>query len=360
MCKRLFLVMVLVLLEQIGWGCTDFVVTASDGSLVNGRSLEFALNLEVQLVTFPRQMNRVSRAPNGKRGVSWTSKYGYIGATILGKNFSIDGMNEEGLSFGYLWMPGSKYQTVGPKEESKALDFVDFGDWILGNFASIQDLKKALPHVLIWGHALPPLPTIPPIHVAVHDAFGAHLVIEFIDGDMKVHDNPNTVLTNYPTLDWHLTNLQNFIQLSSLNAKPILTKGIVLGGSGQGTGLLGIPGDWTPPSRFVRLSNFLRFVKTPSSSRDAVNLAEHLLNTVDIPIGDVEEDKDVYDYTQWVVIKDMTHKIFYFRSYDDLSLKKIEMQRLSFTKGTASQSIPIQHKQDYLDVTSFFQESFKK
>lgn len=342
------------LLVQSAFGCTDFVIQSSDGAYVNGRSMEFAMNLGSKIQLYPRKMEHTSKGPDGGMGVQWVSQYGYLGVAAFELPFSIDGMNEKGLSFGFLWLPGTQYQTISQDDEGKALDFVDFGDWILGNFATVAEVKAALKGVRVWGHPVLPLPGIPPLHTAVHDAAGNHLVIEFIAGEMKVYDNPNTVLTNYPPFDWMLINLQNYIHLDAYNAAPVQWKGMTIGGTGQGTGLLGMPGDSTPPSRFVRMTTYLRFVEPAPTAADGINLAEHLLNTVDIPLGTIRKQvKNLVheDYTQWIVIKDLTSKIFYFRSYKDLCLKSIDMKRLNFSTGAKNASIAIDMGKGYMDVT---------
>ena len=340
-----------LLTMSIVYGCTDFVIETKDKTFINGRSLEFALNLETQFKTFPRGMQFLTKGPDRQKGIEWVSQYGYVGATVFDSNLTIDGMNEKGLSFGFLWLPGTQYPEVAPGTSSKALDFTKCGDWILGNFASVAEVKKALSQVVIWGHAVLPFPEIPPVHIAIHDRGGHHLVVEFIGKEMKIYDNPNTVLTNYPPFDWQLVNLQNYIGLNALNASSIQLKGVELKGVGQGTGFLGMPGDWTPPSRFVRMTTFLRFINKAQDSAEGVNLAEHLLNTMDIPKGAIAARDGAQDYTQWIVIKDLTHQKFYFRSYRDLGLKVIDLKKLDFREGSAQKSIPLEMGCNYLEVS---------
>ena len=73
-----------------------------------------------------------------------------------------------------------------------------------------------------------------------------------MDGKLKVYDNPLGVLTNSPTFDWHLTNIRNYVKISAVDAGPLKIAGMTFAPLGQGSGLLGIPGDPTPPSRFIR------------------------------------------------------------------------------------------------------------
>jgi choloylglycine hydrolase len=340
-----------VLYASFIFGCTDFVVQSRDGAIVNGRSLEFGLDLQSKIKVFPRKQRMISQAPGQKSGLSWVSKYGYLGVTPLGMNFSFDGLNEAGLSFGYLWLPGvTQYPTVAPQDLKNALDFIDFGAWALGNFATVAEVKAALKTVRIWGHAVPPL-GVPPVHAAIHDAEGNSIVVEFIGGVMKIYDNPISILTNSPPFDWQIANLQNYLNLSPENPNSVEFRGVTIAPPGQGTGLLGVPGDWSPASRFVKTFTLLRFAKQAENNEEAVILAEHLLNAVDIPLGDVRDPgKETGDYTQWVVIKDMTQKAFYFRSYNDLSLKRIDMKKLNFDRENKN-SLPLDMKKGYSDIT---------
>lgn len=326
------------------YACTDFVVKGKDGSWVNGRSLEFAMDLQAKIRLFPKGQRVTSQNFDRRKGISWVSKFGYLGVTGMGMNFSFDGMNEKGLSFGYLWLPGiTEYPKPTP---DKSLDFTDFGAWVLGNFSTVSEVKEALKSIRIWAHPVPPLPGTPPVHAALHDADGNHLVVEFIGGEMKVHDNPLSILTNTPSFDWHITNLGNYLQVDAMNAKPIQQNGLQISPPGQGSGMLGLPGDWSPPSRFVRMATYLRYV---NQAQSPVNLAEHLLNTVDIPLGLVR-DLQGSDYTQWAVIKDLTNRVFYFRSYNDLCLKMIDLKKLDFENGSGE--IPITSSNGYIDMTT--------
>jgi len=349
MKKLTFLFLSLVSLAH---PCTDFVVQAKDGAWVGGRSLEFGLDLQSILKVFPRRQQMVTQSPDMKEGLKWTSKYGYVGVTALGMNLTFEGMNEAGLSFGYLWLPGyTQYPTVASTDMKKALDFVDFGAWALGQFSTVAEVKAALRGVKIWGHSVPPL-GVPPVHAAIHDAQGNSIVVEFIGGEMKVHDNPIGVLTNSPPFDWQMTNLQNYVPLSATNAEPYTLRGKTIEFQGQGNGFLGLPGDWTPPSRFVRMATYLRFATQPSTAMEGVNLCEHLLNAVDIPLGVVrEKGKGGSDYTQWVVVKDQKNKVFYFRTYKDLCLKMIDLKKLDFDKGSMK-SLNINVATGYVDMTA--------
>ncbi|PIS02574.1 MAG: hypothetical protein COT85_04630 [Chlamydiae bacterium CG10_big_fil_rev_8_21_14_0_10_42_34] len=346
---------IFLFLFSVAFACTDFMVQSKDGTWVNGRSLEFAMDLKSTLKVYPRGKRVVSQTPERGKGTEWVSKYGYVGVNALKMDFSFDGMNEMGLSFGYLWLPGvTEYPSVKSDEMSKALDFVDFGSWLLGNFSTVAEVKEALKGVVVWGHPVPPL-GFAPLHAAIHDARGNSLVVEFVAGKMNVYDNPISVLTNSPPFDWQITNLQNYVHLDALNAPSYTLRGEKVEFQGQGSGLLGLPGDWTPPSRFVRIATFLRFAKPVVTSDNAINLAEHLLNCVDVPLGLCREKAaEGGDYTQWIVIKDLKNKVFYFRSYEHLSLKMIDLKKLDFSRGS-DRGLSMDVGKGYIDMTSTLQ-----
>ena len=334
--------------------CTDFLISAQDETVVNGRSLEFGTNLGGTLVVHPRGESRHSTSPDKKKGLSWTSKYGYIGAVTTDQDFLTDGMNEKGLSFGGLWLLETAYQDIPKGQSHRALLLNDVGDWILGSFATVEEVKENLGKVLVWAEPIPEIGGIPPLHLSLHDAEGKSLVVEFIQGKQKIYFNHVQVLTNSPTFPWHLTNLRNYINLRALNAGPVNMEGMVLGQTGQGSGLLGIPGDWTPPSRFVRIANFKSFATLPKDALEGVTLAAHLLNTVDIPYGDIVENKEKksIDYTQWVVIKDLTHRIFYYRTYEDLNIQYIDINKVNLNAGAPILRLTLPTKPKFIDRTT--------
>lgn len=330
------------------FACTDFIVEANDGGLINGRTLEFAQELNSKLNVFPRGMHMQSKAPGNQSGISWRSKYGFLGVTALGVDLAMDGMNEKGLSFGYLWLPGyTKYPQI--RGGSNILDFVDLGMWILGNFATVAEVKQAIAGLQIWGHPVKGLGEAP-VHVTVHDSQGKSIVIEFTYGQMFVYDNPLGVLTNSPPFPWQLMNIQNYLSLNPENPEPTTFRGLKLSPPGEGSGMFGLPGDWTPPSRFVKIATLLRFVQPAKTTAEACNLTEHLLNTVDIPFGAVGEKGGAYDYTQWICMKDLKNRVFFFRSYRDLNMKMVDLKKINFDR-VETKSLPMDMEEGYIDVT---------
>ena len=171
----------------------------------------------------------------------------------------------------------------------------------------------------------------PTFHYVVHDAQGHSAVIEFVGGKLHVYDNPLGVVTNSPTFDWHQTNLRNFIHLSPDNAKPIVEAGETLRGFGQGTGMWGLPGDFTPPSRFVRAVAFTQTAPPTDNAEQCVQQAFHILNQFDLPRGAIREKDNgqvADDFTNWTTAADLKHLRYYFNTYKSRVIRMVDLNKL--------------------------------
>ena len=349
-------VLSLMALGLPGFACTDFRLNAADGSIVVGRSMEWGIDLKSQMTKHPRGEKVESHAPGGKPGLSWKTKHGYVGVNSYGVNLSLDGMNEEGFAVELLWLPGSVYQSIEQGDEPNAVSLLDVGAWFLGNFATVEEAKAAIKNIRVWAPSLPEWGGAPTVHIALHDVEGKSAVIEFVDGNMHIFDNPNGVLTNAPTFDWQITNLRNYINLSPFSRKGKTFGELELEPTGQGTGLCGMPGDMSPPSRFVHTTAYVHFSKQAADAKSAVLLAQHILNSVDIPLGVIRtaDSGNIHcDYTQWIVIKDLKNRTFHYRAYSDISLHTVQLNQLDFSEGAKAKSCPIAGDTFYCDVSNY-------
>lgn len=353
--KRTLLVgLLLAFVVAPAYPCTDFLVKATDGTVVIGRSMEFAMGMDSEVLVYSRGNKVASEMPDGTKGLGWTSKYGYLGVNAMGiKHALVDGINEAGLSVEVLWFTESQHQE--PRDNNWVTN-AELIHWLLGNFSTVDEVKKELPDLTVVGITLQESGMPLGVHLAVHDVKGNSIVIEFINGEKKIHDNPLGVMTNKPTFDWHMTNLRNYVHLDSTDKGAKEITGLSLVETGSGSGWLGLPGDWTPPSRFVRTVMMVHSADPVIDAAAAVNLAEHILNANDIPTGVVKPakatDKSMVDYTQWITIKDLANKVLYYRSYQDLALKKIDMKKLNFDPGAETKSLRMEDgSRNVIDVT---------
>ena len=327
--------------------CTVFGLKAGDGSVVVGRSMEFALDLKYDAVVVPRNKAYVSPAPGGKRGFSWKTRYGYVGIASFGMDYGVsDGMNEKGLAVGLLWFESDmKWQEIRPGDEKRALAQAMVGDWILGNFAGVEEVRRNMGQVKVFGYTDPLTKISPTLHFIVYDAAGGCLVIEYEEGRCHIYDNPLMIMTNAPRFPWQLTNLRQYVGTSPEKPEPYRMAGMTFPATGHGSGMFGLPGDLTPPSRFVRLAVLTRFADRQPDGKRTLNLAQHIINTFTIPFGmvtDVLPDKKTVlkESTQWVTFRDLTRRLFYFKTYDNQTLRKIDLNKLDFS-GAAVKRLPM-------------------
>lgn len=329
--------------------CTSFLLKAADGSPVYGRTLEFGFPLESEAIVIPRHYAARATGPEGKPGWGWKSRYAIAGLNAFGLPVVVDGLNEKGLAGGILYFPGfagyADPNSADPNsaDHRHALAPWDFLTWALGNFASVAELRAALDTITIVDLVQPTLGITPPFHYALHDASGASLVVEPIAGRLKVYDNPLGVMTNAPSFDWHLTNLRNYVKLSPVDAPPLKIAGESFAPLGAGSGLLGVPGDPTPPSRFVRAVGLTLSAEPQKNAADTVRLAEHILNNFDIPMGLVRvspQETSRFEYTQWSSIADLSGRVYYVKSYDNQSLRSIDLTKLEL-EGRSVRAAPL-------------------
>jgi choloylglycine hydrolase len=150
-------------------------------------------------------------------------------------------------------------------------------------------------------------------------------------------------------------NLGNYLNVRAVTTTPVQIAGTVLAPPGGGGGFLGIPGDWTPPSRFVRAVAMSQFAKPAQDAAEGVNLVAHLLNAVEIPKGDIRHqpgEVEQTDYTQWISIWDLTHLVLYYRSYENLTLRSVALKQLDLTRESKQRRIPVSGGDPVVDMTA--------
>lgn len=312
-------------------GCTGIQLKQKDGSHVQGRTLEFGIDIKPSAMVVPRGYAFKTTTTAGP-GIEYKTKYGAAGSICFDNPSLMDGINEKGLTVGTFWFPEfATYTTTTPENQSKSLSPLDFPNWILTQFATVEEVKEALKDVYIsplvlkeWG------PKTPPMHWAVFDKSGKGIVIEPVGGKLNVYDNPVGVLTNAPEFDWHLLNLRTFVNLTPINAKPLVINGAEFAPFGEGSGMVGLPGDFTPPSRFVRASIFSSTVNPVENSEQGIFTAFHLLNQFDIPVGTIRgtiNGVTYSDYTMMTTAYDPTTLKYYFKTYGDPQVRYIDLTK---------------------------------
>lgn len=313
--------------------------------------MEFASDLHTHLLVRGAGIPFELKAEGGETTPS-TPKYSYVGLSSFGLPFVTDGMNVKGLSAGALWLPGSRYQTRSTEAKTTNV-FVGFlTDYLLAHFATVAEVADAFAKDAVRAIGDSFIARVAPIHFTVHDATGASLVIEFIDGEARLHDNAVRVLTNLPPFPFQVANLGLYTHLTpwdkdgvALGALQLDAPGSASGNPGipgHGGGLAGIPGNSQPASRFVRTAYMKEFALPAKNADEAVTQAFHLLNGVGIVKGSVRSTKRQaqlcglvpakveYDMTQWVVAKDLTNLKLYVRVYSSPLVHCVDLATIDF------------------------------
>lgn len=188
MYRKIILILFILFTSKLE-ACDHCVNPSSQYNWINGRSSEFSPPMSTQVVIQHRGEQVQSLAPEGLLGLLWESKYGYVGTGCITTGMVIDGMNEKGLSFSGARISKSINQQVPQEKKVQALAIELLGKWILGNFATVDQAEEALSQVYIWEGLPRPSTNIPSLNMKLHDTHGKSLVIEFIEGNLKIYPN---------------------------------------------------------------------------------------------------------------------------------------------------------------------------
>lgn len=312
--------------------CTGISLTSNDGANIVARTVEWTSGESPSdYLIVPRGYEKQSMLPDGtKGGLKYTAFYGYVG--LASEDYVIEGLNEAGLSAGLFYFPKyGSYPKYNASEKNETISDTELVAWILGNFETVEDVISALGTVNVVSTDA----RAENLHWRVADKYGRQIVIEYIDGLPMVYENKLGVLTNAPGYPWHLTNLNNYINLQPGTAEAHNFGDITLQPIEHGSGLLGLPGDYTPPSRFVRAAFFQTSAPNFENAQQAIDQAFVILEAMTIPIGVQFSDKtkipNIPSATQWTSVTDMTNnKIYYTTMYNPI-IRKIDLNIIDFT-----------------------------
>ena len=266
--------------------CTGIALSSANGARVLARTVEWAASpMQCGYAVVPRGYSQISFTPSGKDGLKFKAKYGYVGIYTDYQDFVVEGVNESGLSAGLFFFPAfGEYTPYVAKRKSLALCDLQVVSWVLSQFSSIDEIKRAIEKKEVDIISIDS--RIGTVHWRFAEPGGRVVVLEFTEGKAKFYENPLGVLTNSPNFPWHMTNLANYINLRSGSSQPLqLAKDLQVKPLGGGTGMLGLPGDFTPPSRFVRAAMLQSSAPLLPDAQQTALQAFHLLNCFDIPIG---------------------------------------------------------------------------
>lgn len=313
--------------------CTGITLQTLDSLTITARTIEWAYEpLNAMYVVVPQGQQQHSFLPNGTyKGKSFTAEYGYVGIAVENDAFVMEGINEVGLAAGLFYFPDyGEYMLYKEVDQLITISDMQFVAWVLSTCATIDELIAFLPTIRVTSID----PRASTVHWRVSEPSGRQVVIEIVNQQVMVYENPLGVLTNSPEFTWHLTNLNNYVNLSSGSVRQREIGTLALKAFGGGSGLHGLPGDMTSTSRFIRAAFFQSTAPQLETPEETVVQAFHLLNNFDIPVGvqfsDTDMIPDMPSATQITIATDLQNRRLYYRTMYNSTIRCIDLNMIDF------------------------------
>ena len=234
--------------------------------------------------------------------------------------------------------------------------------YVLTQFATVNEVKKGMGRIRVVAIPEPALGGAPaPMHMMVTDSSGKVIVIEYLEGELKITENPVRVLTNAPSFDWHLTNLRNYVNLSE---KPYPAKRLgelTIQPLGGGSGLLGMPGDITPPSRFIRAAAQTMLARRTPDGPETVYEIFRIMDNFNHPLAigegtvtELQKHDGMRSSTIWTSAMDTRNLVYYYHTQHNRKVRMIDLKRIDFSlvrSGIRHLSLDRVKEQEIEDIT---------
>ena len=328
--------------------CTGIALKALDGSRVVARTVEWAATpMQCGYVVAPRGHMHQSYTPTGENGLRYQGVYGYVGIYTEYEPFVVEGVNEAGLSAGLFFFPQyGDYAPYDAADNDKTLCDMQFVSWVLSQCSTIDQVKEELSKLTL----VTLNNKIGAVHWRITEPNGRMVVLEVVAGVPHFYENKLGVITNAPGFQWHMTNLNNYVNLEPGSAPDKTIKpGITLKPLGHGSGMLGLPGDFTPPSRFVRAAFFQTTAPAMKTGFETVLQAFHILNNFDIPVGSQHVRSEIPEglpsATQFTSATDQRDMKFYYRTAWNSNIRCLDLNKIDFV-SVCYQSHPLDKVQE--------------
>lgn len=299
--------------------CTALCFTTRDHYFGRNLDLEYALDEAVTVAPrrFPFAFRRMPAMKTHQAMIG-------VATTVDGYPLYYDATNEAGLSMAGLNFPGNAYYPPEVPDKDNVSPF-EFIPYILGQCATIPQARLLLARINLaampFSDALP----LSPLHWLIADRSEA-IVVEPMENGLHIHDNPVGVLTNNPPLPFHLTNLSNYRALTSQTPENHFAPALDLPAYSRGMGGLGLPGDLSSPSRFVRAAFMKAHSLCGSGEAESVTQFFHILSSVRHVRGSVmvEGKPEITVYSSCC---NTDKGIYYYTTYENSRITAVDMRR---------------------------------
>ena len=246
--------------------------------------------------------------------------YAIIGIATVSRDYPLyyDAVNEMGLGVAGLNFPGNA--TYHPNGNIAPFELIP---WILCQCASVDEAIALLQDV-----QLAPIPfsaeyALTDLHWFIADKYKS-ITVEPLDSGLVITHNPVGVLTNNPPFDYHLYHMRNYMQLSENDPQNKFAPSLDLTPYSRGMGAMGLPGDVSSASRFIRAAFTKLHSIHPTKEEDAVNQFFHILNTVSQTAGCVRVG-DQFEKTIYTSCCNTDTGTYYYKTYDCSQIQALSM-----------------------------------
>ncbi len=322
--------------------CTALLMNKGKNA-VFGRNMDMEYEWGQQPVATPRNFTWPMRFTKPLK-----QKYAMIGMAMPFKDPENGGhdyplyseaANEKGLACAGLNFPKNAFYPEPGKTKAtkgKLVEITPFEvvQWVLANFETTAQVKDffAKNTIAIVNKPICQGLDVATLHFIVSDKSGESFVFEPTKDGIKTYDNPLGIMTNNPTFDWQLTNLARYQNLGNTQKFPEVD--FLQTARGQGFAMMGLPGDTTPPSRFVRTA-FYKFNSAPDNTIESlVNEFFHILGSVEmvkgsIIVGKNKKGEKLYDITLFSSCIDLNKMVYYYRTYWNSQICAVDMYAIN-------------------------------
>lgn len=307
-------------------------ITFQNKDFYFGRNLDLDCSFGEQVVVTPRNFPLEFR-----RAGREAHHYAMIGMASANDSFPLyaEAVNEKGLCMAGLNFPGNAYYREVSGEGIEIASF-EIIAWILGKYASVAEAEASLGKIKIVDHAFSPQMPPAPLHWMLADRENC-LVLEAVREGLKVYDDPFGVLTNNPPFEYHRMNMNNFMNLTAESPRNRFSDRLGLKPYAQGMGAIGLPGDASSASRFVRAA-FLKWNSVALEEENAnVSQFFHILDSVAMVRGAVVTDQGTYDITTYSCCANTRTGVYYYKTYDDCRVRAVDMHEEDLDSKTLIQ-----------------------
>ncbi|WP_286312797.1 choloylglycine hydrolase [Romboutsia ilealis] len=305
--------------------CTSLSIKSNKGHNFFGRNMDLAYDFNQSVLIIPRNY----QIQNKVTGDMAKNKYAIIGmGTIIDNHPTLaDGMNEKGLACAGLNFDGYSYVEENIVPGKKNIAPYDFIYWVVANHETVDEVKQTIENLELVKVPINERTPLPTLHWMIVDKTGKSIVVEKTKDKFAVYDNPVGVMTNNPTFDWHLTNLNEYMKITPNHPENVKWSDKELTPLGVGAGTLGIPGDFESVSRFIRIAYIRAHMPSIEDEITAVTQFLHMLDYVIMVKGGVITKDGLEDITRYSSCMDQERGIYYYRNYNNNRINAIDMHK---------------------------------